>query len=329
MTPPTPPGGTPARRARLLVVDDQPINVQALYRALCADHQVLVATSGEQALAMCAERLPDLVLLDVVMPGIDGFEVCRRLQADAGTQHVPVIFVTASSDEAAETHGLEVGAVDFITKPINPAIVRARVKTHLTLKAQSDLLRQLAWVDGLTGVFNRRHFDERLLDEWQRSGRNGAPLSLLLLDIDYFKRFNDVYGHQAGDDCLRCTAQALRGSLNRPTDVMARYGGEEFACILPDTDANGAWVVGLRLEQCVRALRIAHGGSAAGAFVSASVGVATRRQDKDESIATLLARADRQLYRAKAQGRSQACADATEAIEAEHHRGPPTAGSPP
>jgi diguanylate cyclase (GGDEF)-like protein len=329
MTPAATPGETPASRPRLLVVDDQPINVQALYRALCADHQVLVATSGEQALAMCAERQPDLVLLDVVMPGIDGFEVCRRLQSDASTQHIPVIFVTASSDEAAERHGLDVGAVDFITKPINPAIVRARVKTHLTLKAQSDLLRQLAFVDGLTGVFNRRHFDERLLDEWQRSGRNGAPLSLLLLDIDFFKRFNDLYGHQSGDDCLRCTAQALKGSLNRPADVMARYGGEEFACILPNTDAAGALVVGRRLEQCVRALRIAHGSSTAGPFVSASVGVATRGQDKDESIAALLARADRQLYRAKAQGRSQACADIDDATSAEHQPGAPALESRP
>lgn len=312
MKPLVPPTDIPAGRRCLLVVDDQPVNVQALYRALAAEHQVLVATSGEQALALCAQKQPDLVLLDVVMPGIDGFEVCRRLKADAGTQHIPVIFVTASSDEAAETRGLEEGAVDFITKPINPAIVRARVKTHLTLKAQSDLLRQFAFVDGLTGVFNRRFFDERLHDEWQRSSRNGSALSLLLVDIDFFKRFNDLYGHQAGDDCLRRVAQALRGGFTRPADVLARYGGEEFACILPETDAAGALFVAQRLEQAVRAQDIAHGASTVGGLVTVSVGVATRLAGSEDSAGALLARADRQLYRAKAQGRRQVCADGSD-----------------
>jgi diguanylate cyclase (GGDEF)-like protein len=308
MTPPIHPPEPAPNRPRLLVVDDQPINVQALYRALCAEHQVLVATGGEQALALCLEKQPDLVLLDVVMPGIDGFEVCRRLKADAGTQHIPVIFVTASSDEAAETRGLDAGAVDFITKPINPAIVRARVKTHLTLKAQSDLLRQLAFVDGLTGVFNRRYFDERLQGEWQRANRSAGPLALLLLDIDHFKAFNDLHGHQAGDDCLRRVALAVQGALKRPADVFARYGGEEFACILPETDAAGALAVAQRLERCVRALAIAHGGSSVGGLVTASVGVATRLEGGDDSITALLARADRQLYRAKSLGRGRVAA---------------------
>ncbi len=296
-------------RPRLLVVDDQPVNVQALYQALSADHQVLMATSGEQGLALCQEKLPDLVLLDVVMPGIDGYEVCRRLKADELTQHIPVIFVTARSDEAAETRGLESGAVDFITKPINPPVVRARVKTHLTLKRQSDQLRQLVFVDGLTGAFNRRYFDDRLHSEWHRASRNQLPLSLLLIDIDHFKLFNDTYGHQAGDDCLRSVAQVLKAGLKRPADVIARYGGEEFACVLPETDLAGALAVGNQLEQAVRGLGIRHERSSSAPCVTISLGLAVRGPGSPDPAAELLARADRQLYRAKSDGRGRVCAD--------------------
>ena len=159
------------------MVDDQPINIQVLYQTFAADHQVFMATSGEQALVLCETREPDLVLLDVMMPGMDGHEVCRRLKANAVTSGIPVIFVTAHNDEAAETRGLELGAVDFISKPINPMIVRARVKTQLTMKAQADLLRSLAYIDGLTGAYNRRYFDERLASEWARSAAPWASSS--------------------------------------------------------------------------------------------------------------------------------------------------------
>lgn len=209
----------------LLVVDDQPINIQALYRIFAPDHRVLMATSGAKALALCKEDPPDLILLDVVMPDMDGHEVCIRLQADEATRNIPVMFVTSHTDTDEETRGLQLGAVDFIAKPVNPAVVRARVKTHLTLKAQSDLLRQMVFIDGLTGVANRRCFDERFENEWRRSVRGGMPLALLMLDVDHFKRFNDRYGHQAGDQCLRQVASAIAGGLRRPGDLVARYGG--------------------------------------------------------------------------------------------------------
>jgi len=163
--------GMTNRQPRLLVVDDQPANIQALYQAFSADHQVLMATSGEQALKIAMTKQPDLVLLDVMMPGMDGHEVCHRLKAEESTRDIPVIFVTAHDDEASETLGLEMGAVDFISKPVNPKIVRARVKTQLTLKAQSDLLRQWVYIDGLTGVYNRRHLDERLASECARGAQ--------------------------------------------------------------------------------------------------------------------------------------------------------------
>ena len=299
--------GMTNRQPRLLVVDDQPANIQALYQAFSADHQVLMATSGEQALKIAMTKQPDLVLLDVMMPGMDGHEVCHRLKAEESTRGIPVIFVTAHDDEASETLGLEMGAVDFISKPVNPKIVRARVKTQLTLKAQSDLLRQWVYIDGLTGVYNRRHLDERLASEWARAVRSGTELSVVLLDVDFFKRYNDRYGHQAGDDCLRRLAACLKDSLKRPADLVARYGGEEFVCLLPDTPLAGGLALAEHLRDNVAALALEHADSAAASVVTVSLGVCCKPADAVGSAASLLRGADAQLYQAKAQGRARAC----------------------
>ncbi len=298
----------PNVRPRLLVVDDQPINIQVLYRAFSGEYQVFMATGGEQAITMCRDNPPDLVLLDVSMPGMDGYEVCAHLKHDQATRDIPVIFVTAHDSTDDETRGLAVGAVDFITKPVNPQVVRARVKTHITLKLQSDLLRQMAFVDGLTGVCNRRHFDERMAAEWRRGQRNGTPLSLALIDIDHFKRYNDHYGHQAGDDCLIRVAHALKDHLRRPGDMLARYGGEEFVCLLPETDAKGAAEFAQQLVLCIQALKLAHAGSDLNGFVSISAGMATAYPDVQNDCPALLALADAQLYQAKGAGRARACA---------------------
>ena len=302
------PQAVAAPPGRVLVVDDQRPNVQALYQAFCVDHKVYMATSGEQALAVCNAQLPDIVLLDVVMPGMDGFEVCRRLKQQEATRDIPVIFITAHDDEAAETLGLEVGAVDFISKPINPGIVRARVKTHLTLKRQSDLLRQWVYVDGLTGVCNRRGFDERLAVEWGRAVRNDRPLSVVLVDVDLFKRYNDHYGHQAGDDCLRRVAAALKSALKRPGDLVARYGGEEFVCLLPDTDAAGALNCAELLRTHVCQQHIDHADSSVAPIVTISLGSATGPGFGSTDAAGLLHGADAGLYAAKSQGRNRTCA---------------------
>ncbi|MEP7282400.1 MAG: diguanylate cyclase [Rubrivivax sp.] len=298
------------RRPKLLVVDDQAANVQALYQAFADDHQVFMATSGEQALEVCRAKQPDLVLLDIVMPGMDGHEVCAALKADPATCDTPVIFVTAHHDDAAEAKGLDLGAVDFISKPINPRIVRARVRTHLMLKGQSDLLRQWAYLDGLTQVGNRRSFDERLSAEWGRACRQKSPLSVVMLDVDFFKRYNDHHGHQAGDDCLFRVASALRDGLRRPTDLLARYGGEEFVALLPDTDAHGALAVATELGRRVRALAIPHAASEVGPVVTVSGGVATWEAASGDDAAALLRAADAQLYAAKLQGRDRVMAQA-------------------
>jgi diguanylate cyclase (GGDEF)-like protein len=300
------PDGRP-RPACLLVVDDQPANIQALYRIFAPDYRVLMATSGAKALALCREDPPDLVLLDVVMPGMDGHEVCARLKAEEATRDIPVIFVTSHDAPEQETRGLELGAVDFIAKPVNPAVVRARVRTHLTLKAQSDLLREMVFIDGLTGVANRRCFDERLDAEWRRAARSASPLALLMLDVDHFKRYNDRYGHQVGDECLRRVARALKACVLRPGDLVARYGGEEFACVLPGTDLDGAMTVATGIEQRVRGLEIEHAASDVAAVVTLSVGVAVGQPRSEDEPAAVLALADAELYRAKHGGRGRAC----------------------
>ena len=263
---------------KLLLVDDQPVNIQTLYQIFADDHEVFMATSGEQALALCRDKQPDLVLLDVIMPGMDGLETCQRLKEDDDTADIPVIFVTSQNSPEEETHGLEVGAVDFISKPVNPAVVRARVKTQLTLKAQTDALRMLASLDGLTGVPNRRIFDERLDAEWRACRRSGSPLSLLMVDVDHFKLYNDHYGHLDGDQCLKAVASALASSVERGRDMLARFGGEEFVCLLPDTDLEGAKHIAEKLRQAVEGLAIPHVESKTAATVTVSLGVATTAQ---------------------------------------------------
>ena len=296
----------PQRQPRLLVVDDQPINIQTLYQTFAEDHQVLMATSGAAAMKICESKQPDLILLDVMMPDMDGYALCRWLKQDALLRDIPVVFVTAKHDESAETLALDVGAVDFISKPINTRIVRARVKTHLALKSQRDLLRSLAYIDGLTAIFNRRLFDERLAMEWSRSARNGAPMSVILIDVDHFKRYNDCYGHVKGDACLRSVARKLKENIRRPADVVARYGGEEFACILPETGLTGAMQLATQLQNAVLEQKVPHADSPVSAFVTASLGIASTQGPHDGgSPAELVALADTMLYRSKTDGRNR------------------------
>lgn len=298
---------------RLLVVDDDPSMVRLLSRLLTGMARIHFATSGEDALLQIRQNPPDLVLLDAEMPGLGGYETCRRIKADPALAHVPVIFVTAHTDTASETHALTIGAVDFIPKPLNPPVVQARVRTHLALKRQSDELRRLTATDALTGIANRRAFDDGLQLEWRRALRSHAPLSLLMVDVDYFKRFNDTYGHPAGDACLRAVARVLAGIARRAGDLVARYGGEEFALFLPATNASDAFRLGESLCQSVAALAIPHAASAVAAQVTVSVGVATLvlpcdGVEQPRCLAgpeALLALADEALYAAKAAGRAQ------------------------
>jgi diguanylate cyclase (GGDEF)-like protein len=293
-------------RPQLLIVDDQPLNIRLFHEIFHADHEVFFATSGEDALEFCRNKVPDLILLDVIMPGLNGYEVCRRLKQDERTREIPVIFVTAQSDATEEEDGLAAGAVDFIAKSASANVMRARVRTLLILKRQSDLLRQMARVDALTGLANRRHFDETLDSEWRRCTRSGTPLSLMIIDLDHFKLFNDHYGHQAGDSCLQQVAACLKAGFARSHDLVARYGGEEFVCVMPETSLEGAEAKAQGLEKAVRALRIPHDKSpVSGGIVTISLGVAVAMPHVGEECATLILCADRSLYMAKDAGRGQ------------------------
>lgn len=298
---------TAQRKATLLVVDDMPANIQMLATALMEDYEILVATSGNDALELIGDRLPDLILLDVVMPGMSGHEVCRRLKAEPRTQGVPVIFITGQNEEADELEGLELGAVDYITKPFSLPIVQARVHTHLELKRCRDLLESLSYLDGLTGIPNRRRFTEHLEFVWNQAQRQRTPVTAVLMDVDHFKAFNDHYGHQAGDECLTRVAQAVAATERRTSSLVARYGGEEFVCIVPRMDLQGAIVLAEHLRSSVVALALPHAHSSAASHVSISLGVASRIPGVGESWNTLLEKADEALYQAKKAGRNRAC----------------------
>lgn len=294
------------QKHRILIVDDAPENIKILGQVLKSDHTVSFATNGENALRIARSDIPpDLILLDIMMPGLDGYEVCRRLKADRKTRNIPVIFITAMSEVEDETRGLEIGAVDYITKPFSRAIVKARVKTHLELKRHRDMLENLSSLDGLTGIPNRRRFDEFFDSEWRLAIRESVSLSLIMLDIDYFKEFNDEYLHVAGDDCLRKVAKTLSHSVRRPTDFVARYGGEEFAAVLPRTDISGAKTVADTMRENIKSLSIPHVRSSVMPCVTISAGAATIIPSRKSSSDALIKGADDALYKAKKGGRNQ------------------------
>jgi diguanylate cyclase (GGDEF)-like protein len=294
-----------AVNGRILVVDDAMENIQILNGALQGEHEVLFAKNGAKALELARTLRPDLILLDAVMPGMDGYAVCAALAAAADTRDIPVIFVTALNTPQHETRALAAGAADFITKPVNAAVVRARVRTHLTIKRQSDALRALTLTDGLTGVANRRAFDQRLDAEWRRCERANLPIALILVDVDHFKIYNDHYGHQAGDACLVQVGSAMRRAAGRAQDLVARYGGEEFAILLPQLSAHGAEGVAARLCAELAQMAIPHAGSATAPQVTVSMGIAGMAPGGDATPAALVQAADAVLYQAKAEGRNR------------------------
>jgi diguanylate cyclase (GGDEF)-like protein len=295
----------PTCPARVLVVDDSPSHLAILTESLRSEFDVRIATSGAEALRLVDETPPDLILLDILMPDMDGYEVCRRLKADFATRNIPVIFLTAKNDVADETQGLAIGAVDYIIKPVTVPIVQARVRTHVELKRRGDLLETLSLRDGLTGIPNRRRFDDCLDRAWRQALRNDTPLSLVMADIDDFKAYNDTYGHLAGDDCLRAVARTLSCVLKRPGDLAARFGGEEFAIVLEETGLGGALHLAEAMRGAVAALGLPHPGSRAAGVVTISLGVACAVPSPDQGPRALLCLADRQLYEAKLAGRNR------------------------
>ncbi len=288
----------------LLVVDDEKQNRTLLTELLQDDYQIILAKNGVQALERAQSHLPDLILLDVLMPEMDGLAVIRALKSADATRHIPVIFVSALDTPDDEERGLDLGAVDYVAKPFHPPIVRARVRNHLQAVHQRRLLEQLALIDSLTEIPNRRRFTEVYEREWRRCMRNQRPLSLIMLDVDLFKRYNDTYGHAAGDAVLKRVAAAIQSALKRPADFVARFGGEEFVVVLPDIDAASGWQVAEKIRLAVENERIPYPESDAGPWLTVSLGGATQVPHGAEVDANLFDEADRYLYEAKASGRN-------------------------
>ena len=293
-------------KARILIVDDEKMNLKVLADLLKDEYAPVLATSGEQALQHAfGDFPPDIILLDVVMPEMGGHEVIKALKNNEKTNNIPVIFITALNSIEDEEQGLRLGAVDYIAKPFSSPIVKIRIRNHLRLVHQYRLLDQLAHLDGLTEIPNRRRFEEVFQKEWTRSTRNGIPFSLAMIDVDYFKQYNDHYGHAMGDLTLQKIAKAVEKSLKRPADLIARYGGEEFVMILPETDAAAARVVAERALQNVVDLNIPHQYSQAADYVSVSIGLATITMNTKTLPQTFLMTADQNLYLAKQTGRNR------------------------
>lgn len=297
--------GSITRRASILIVDDEVSNIEIMNAILEDDYEISFATSGEEALETARTILPDLILLDVLMPGMNGFELCKQLKSEALLADVPVIFTTGLGDTADEVRGLTLGAIDYVTKPVEPVILRARVGNHVELKRLRDKMAEMAVTDALTGLTNRRGMEKILNTETARLARTGEWLSVIMLDIDFFKLFNDNYGHPAGDRCIAMIGSALSRAVKRAADVSARYGGEEFACILPGADAQAAMFVAQEILLQVQALDIPHEHSLISKRVTVSVGVASARCEPGLTPDMWIGHADSQLYHSKHGGRNQ------------------------
>ncbi len=290
----------------LLVVDDEAQNRLLLTEIFQQEHKIILAKNGEQALARAAAHLPDLILLDVLMPGMDGLAVIRELKRDDRTRHIPVIFITALDSPHDEEQGLLLGAMDYIGKPLHPAVVKARVNNQLQIVHQRRLLEQLAMLDGLTGIPNRRHFDETYAREWSRCQRSQLPLTLMLADVDHFKHYNDHFGHAAGDRVLQEVARQLSRAVLRPSDLVARYGGEEFVVLLPETGAQDANIIIERIISGLREKNIPHPHSSVADYLSLSLGAICFIPQGPQPDENFFEQADAALYTAKATGRNRA-----------------------
>lgn len=306
---------------KALVIDDTLTSMAVICHQLRKiGIEPLSANDGLKGIEIFKEQRPDLVLLDVIMPGIDGYETAKRMrQLERDGEWTPILFLTARTSDEDLERGIAVGGDDYLVKPVSEIVLTAKVRamqriaqmryslvvlTRRLDEANRELIR-LSSVDGLTGISNRRQFDEFLAREWSRGVRGASPMSLLMCDVDFFKQYNDHYGHPAGDECLKTVARVLKTGVHRPADMVARYGGEEFVVVLPDTDAAGAQSVAEELRAALENLAIPHEGSSLG-LVTISIGVACSvPQHKSGTAEQLIADADAALYLAKQAGRNQ------------------------
>ncbi len=296
----------------ILIVDD---SIEILHKVkrhleMTFEGEIAIAQSAEQGIAFLSDDV-DLILLDVVMLEKDGIATCREIKSNPVYADIPVMFITQNHSPEILEKAFLAGASDFIKKPFDKLELKARVRSLLRLsheikqrKQREQELERLSMVDGLTGVANRRYFDKTIEHEWKLALRHKHPLSLIMFDIDHFKKYNDIYGHQGGDQALKAVASVAADELKRPTDTIARYGGEEFAIILPNTNSAGAYMVAERIRKHIETIEICHEKFQLCSSVTVSFGVAEANNVNRCSIKQLIAETDKALYQAKHSGRN-------------------------
>ena len=293
------------KKPTILVVDDMTTTLLLLHDLLKDTYEVKIAKSGTKALEILESPNDiDLILLDIEMPDMNGYDVCKRIKNNETIKNIPIIFITGRTSQEDEEYGLNLGAIDYITKPFNKAIVKLRIKNYLDLKIKNDMLEKLSMYDGLTNIRNRRFFDETFEKTFSEIKRDKKSLAVLMIDIDFFKPYNDNYGHGQGDETLRKVAKALEKTIKRASDFVARYGGEEFVILLKDINKDGVEAVANNLLNAVRELKITHEFSKIENYVTISIGASFYNSNSDVTKLELLLKADETLYSVKNSGRN-------------------------
>ena len=293
------------KKPTILVVDDMTTTLLLLHDLLKDTYEVKIAKSGTKALEILESPNDiDLILLDIEMPDINGYDVCKRIKNNETIKNILIIFITGRTSQEDEEYGLNLGAIDYITKPFNKAIVKLRIKNYLDLKIKNDMLEKLSMYDGLTNIRNRRFFDETFEKTFNEIKRDKKSLAVLMIDIDFFKPYNDNYGHGQGDETLRKVAKALEKTIKRASDFVARYGGEEFVILLKDINKDGVEAVANNLLNAVRELKITHEFSKIENYVTVSIGASFYNSSSDITKLELLLKADEALYNVKNSGRN-------------------------
>lgn len=293
------------KKPTILVVDDMTTTLLLIHDLLKDTYEVKIAKSGTKALEILESPNDiDLILLDIEMPDINGYDVCKRIKNNETIKNIPIIFITGRTSQEDEEYGLNLGAIDYITKPFNKAIVKLRIKNYLNLKIKNDMLEKLSMYDGLTNIRNRRFFDETFEKTFNEIKRDKKSLAVLMIDIDFFKPYNDNYGHGQGDETLRKVAKALEKTIKRASDFVARYGGEEFVILLKDINKDGVEAVANNLLNAVRELKITHEFSKIENYVTISIGASFYNSSSDITKLELLLKADETLYSVKNSGRN-------------------------
>jgi len=298
-------GITLKKKHTILIIDDSPLTVKILEDMLKTDYNILISFYGADGLEIAKRENPDLIILDVLMAPMDGYETCKRLKEDKNTNGIPVIFISGLSEMEDEKKGLEIGAIDYITKPFSEPIIKARVKNHLELKNSRYILAEFCCLDGLTGIYNRRYFDIMVEHEWKNAIINKTSLSIMLLDIDKFKVYNDTYGHLEGDECLRIVAKCIKDSMLKSDYIAARFGGEEFMCLMPNTDLFSALENANNIYDKLKQIKIPFEHSPVDSIVTLSAGVGTISPSEAFILTNFLKEVDDFMYEAKKAGRNQ------------------------